>query len=819
MQERARCQPVYSRMDSLLSDLRFAARALLLRPGFSALAVVTLAIGIGVNAVAFSALNALLFKPFRFPAVEALGWIMTRSPGNAHALSSLPDYEDLARSARTLDAVAAEGRMPLSFHDGTRTRQVWGLLVSGNYLTTLGAAPEIGRVFTDADRSASDVPVVVSARFWSNELGGGDTIAGRTITLNGRIASIVGVVRDGFQGPGGFYEPDVWLPLDRMQVLSLPKRLFERSQPWLTVVGRLAAGVSSAQAGAELQSIASQSVAVQAGADSQRTLSFAPMSEGAPELRPIARLAWLGLAIVLLVLLIACFNVAALLLARAADRQRDISVRTALGATRSRIIRQFALEGAMLALVSGAAAIVVAAWSADLLSAFSLPSPIPQRLHFGLDRRLIGFTAMLVVFAGIVPALLPALQATRVNLVASIRMENALGPRPSLMRNAFMVAQIAGSTLFLTAALLFLRGFLAQSSTDPGFETSHLLVLELKPSDFAYDAAHSKRFFANLVERVAALPGVERVAIGDRVPFYVGYPKVTKVSAGGPDCATAECRDVLVYGVGAGYMSALGVPLVSGHDFTPQTVTSNDAIILSHNLATRLFPDRPAVGEWVREASGGRQLRVIGVARDVTHRSFGETPREDVYRPILASEFADTVTLVVRTFGEPGLLVANIQDQVRALDASLPPGSVKTMEKRMEMPLWPARTAAGFLGVCGALALTLATVGLFGLTYMTVSQRTREFGIRTALGATPRRVVVLLLREGVALALPGVLIGLAGAAVATRFVSASIFGVSAADPSTYAASAIVQCGVAMLACLLPALRATRADPILALRAE
>ena len=258
-------------MDSLLSDLRFAARALLLRPGFSALAVVTLAIGIGVNAVAFSALNALL-KPFRFPAVEALGWIMTRSPGNAHALSSLPDYEDLARSARTLDAVAAEGRMPLSFHDGTRTRQVWGLLVSGNYLTTLGAAPEIGRVFTDADRSASDVPVVVSARFWSNELGGGDTIAGRTITLNGRIASIVGVVRDGFQGPGGFYEPDVWLPLDRMQVLSLPKRLFERSQPWLTVVGRLAAGVSSAQAGAELQSIASQSVAVQAGADSQRTL-------------------------------------------------------------------------------------------------------------------------------------------------------------------------------------------------------------------------------------------------------------------------------------------------------------------------------------------------------------------------------------------------------------------------------------------------------------------------------------------------------------------------------------------------------------------
>ena len=806
-------------MDSVLSDLRFAARALLVRPGFSALAVLTLAIGIGVNAVAFSALNALLYKPFRFPGVEALGWIMNRSPGNPHALSSLADYEDLARSARSFDAVAAEGRMPLSFHDGTRTRQVWGLLVSGNYLTTLGATPEIGRVFTDADRIAPDVPVVVSARFWINELGGGDSIAGRTITLSGRIASIVGVVRDGFQGPGGLYEPDVWVPLDRMQVLGLPERLFERSQPWLTVVGRLAKGVATSQARAELQSIASQSVPLQPGTESQRTLSFAPMSEGAPELRPIARLVWIGLAIVLLVLLIACFNVAALQLARTADRQRDISVRTALGATRSRIVRQFALEGVMLALVSGAAAMVVAAWSADLLSAFSLPSPIPQRLHLGLDRRLLGFTATLVIFAGIVPALLPALQATRVNLVASIRMESALGPRPSLMRNAFMVAQIAGSTLFLTAALLFLRGFLAQSSTDPGFETSHLLVLELKPSDFAYDATRSKSLFDNLVERAGTLPGVERVAIGDRVPFYVGYPKVTKVSAGAADCATAACRDVFVYGVGAGYMSALGVPLVSGHDFTSETVTSNDAIIISHNLATRLFPDRPAVGEWVREASGGRQLRVIGVARDVTHHSFGETPREYVYRPILASEYADTVTVVVRTFGEPGVLASNLQDQVRALDASLPPGSVKTMEQRMEMPLWPARTAAGFLGVCGTLALTLATVGLFGLTYMTVSQRTREFGIRAALGATPRRVVSLLLREGVVLALPGVALGLACAAIAMRFVSSALFGVSPADPSTYAASAIVQCGVAMLACLLPAVRATRADPMCALRTE
>ena len=508
-------------MDSLLSDLRFAVRSLLARPGFAALAVLTLAIGIGVNAVAFSALNALLFKPSRFPGAETLGWIMTRAPGNAYGLSSLPDYQDLARNVRAFESVAAEGRMPLSLLEGKRARQVWGLVVSGNYLSTLRATPAIGRIFTDADRTSTDVPAIVSARFWS-ELGGGPSVAGRTLTLNGRIVSIVGVLPDGFQGPGGLYEPDLWIPLDRLQVLNMPARLLERGEPWLTVVGRLAPGVTAAQAGGDLQGVATGLAAAHPDTTRQRSLVFAPMVDGNPEVRSLAPYGWMALGVVGVVLLIACFNVAALLLARASDRQREIGVRTALGASRSRIIRQFAVEGLLLAVASGAAAIVVAGWSADLLSAFSLPSPIPQRLHIGVDHRLIGFTVLLVAFAGIVPALLPALQATRINLVASMRMETALGPRRSRWRNVFMVAQIAGATLFLTTALLFLRSFWTQAGTNPGFDTAHLVVLELKPSDFNYDAARSRVLFEHLVERVRALPGVDRVALGDRAPFYVG---------------------------------------------------------------------------------------------------------------------------------------------------------------------------------------------------------------------------------------------------------------------------------------------------------
>ncbi len=650
-------------------------------------------------------------------------------------------------------------------------------------------------------------------------MGGGSSLAGRTLTLNGRVASVIGVLPDAFQGPGGLFEPDLWVPLDAMRVLQMPARLLDRNEHWLTVVGRLAPGVTPTQAAADLQSIANVLVAQTNPQARPRTMTFAPMAEGAPELRAIAQIAWIGLAIVGIVLLIACFNVAALLLARAADRQREIGVRTALGASRARIMRQFAVEGLILALVSGAAAVVVAGWSADLLAAFSLPSPIPQRLHIAADRRLIAFTALLVVCAGVLPTLLPALQATRGNLVASMRMDNLLGPRRARLRSAFMVAQIAGSTLFLTAALLFLRSFLTQAQSNPGFETSHALALELKPSDYGYDAVRSRALFDNLLERVRAMSGVERAAIGDRIPFYVGFPKVTKVAADGSDCSAIECPNVFVYGIGDGYMAALGVPLIAGTELTSRDVGAGDSVIVSHKLASRLWPGRSGVGEWLRDARSGKRQRVVGVAADVVHGRFGEAPREVVYRPIAAGEFNDSVTLVVRSSGDPADLLAAVQGQVRTLDATLPPGSAKTMAQRMEMPLWPSRTAAGFLGVCGTLALILATVGLFGLTYLTVSQRTREFGVRAALGATPGRVLNLVLREGLWLILPGVLLGLAGAAVAGRLASSTLFGVSPADPSTYAMSALLQTAVAMLACLLPAYRATKADPMLALRAD
>ena len=482
-------------MDSFRQDLKYAIRALLHRPWFSALAVLTLAVGIGVNAVAYSAINALLRKPMRFPGAEQLGWIQTTGGTSPYNQTSLPDYRDLARENRTFEGIIAEARLPLSLAADGPAEQVWSLVVSANYMETMRARPIIGRTLTVSDGGSSDLAVVVSERFWKDRLNGGESIAGRALSLNGNLFSIVGVLPEGFQGPGGLYEPDLWLPLEKLPLLKLSPTLTDRQTPWLTVAGRLKDGVTEAQAQADLRGIMEQLAQAHPSTNTGRSVSFLPVMNGVPELRRIAQLAWVGLAVVGIVLLIACFNVAGLLLARAAERQREIGVRTALGATRGRILRQLVVEGVLLAVVSGAAALLLAAWSADLLSAFSLPSPIPQRLHFVLDARIIGFTLALVALAGVLPALIPALQASRSDVRQVMGSQPVIGVRRSRIRNLFVLAQVAGSTLFLAAALLFVRSFWNAASFTPGFDVDHTLVLELNSASFGYDAERAQGLF------------------------------------------------------------------------------------------------------------------------------------------------------------------------------------------------------------------------------------------------------------------------------------------------------------------------------------
>ena len=807
-------------MDSLRQDLKYAIRALWHRPWFSVLAVLTLAVGIGVNAVAYSAINALLRKPMRFPGAEQLGWIQTTGGTSPYNHTSLPDYRDLARETRTFEAIIAEARLPLSLVADGPAEQVWSLVVSANYMETMRARPIIGRTLTISDGGSSDLAVVVSERFWKDHLDGGESIAGRTLSLNGSLFSIVGILPEGFQGPGGLYEPDLWLPLEKLPLLKLSPTLTDRQTPWLTVAGRLKDGVTEAQAQADLRGVMEQLAQAHPSTNTGRSVSFLPVMNGVPELRRIAQLAWVGLAVVGIVLLIACFNVAGLLLARATERQREIGVRTALGATRGRILRQLLVEGLLLAAVSGAAALLLAAWSADLLSAFSLPSPIPQRLHFVLDARIIGFTLALVALAGVLPALIPALQASRSDVRGVMGSQPVIGVRRSRIRNLFVLAQVAGSTLFLAAALLFVRSFWNAASFTPGFDVDHTLVLELNSGSFGYDAERAQGLFGSLVERLRAVSGIDAVALADRAPLSVGFPKTVDVAGDLDECSGPRCRSAIEFGISADHFAALGLPLRAGRELTEQEVRANaPVVVVGEGMAQTLWPEGNPVGQSLRVGRERRLVEVVGVAADVRDMFPAGTVRSYLYRPLRAGAYADRVAVIVKTSGDPAPFVSIVRQQVQAIDPTLPATAISTTRERMKLPSWPARTAAGFLLICGALALGLATVGLFGVTFYTVSQRTREFGVRVALGATPGRLMGLVLREGLMLTVPGVIAGIAGALLALRLASRMLIGIGPADPSTYLVTAALQTAVALFACALPAMKAMRADPMRALRVE
>jgi predicted permease len=688
--------------------------------------------------------------------------------------------------------------------------------VSRDYFRVLGSRAAAGRLIDRSDAARGDLVAVVSHRFWRDRLGA-ESIAGRTLTIAGRSVPVIGVLPDGFQGPGGLFAPDVWLPLEHADTLGLPRRLLTQQEPWLTVVGRLAGGVTPAQAEADLAALASRLPAPADPKDArERRLGFFAMRDGHPEVRGLAPYVWIAMAVIGIVLLIACFNVAALLLARAAERQREIGIRTALGAGRWRIVRQLVTEGIVLAVLGGCAALAAAAWSGRLLAAFSLPAPIPQRLDLQVDARIILFTAMVALAAGVLPALLPALQATRRDLVRSMRIGGAGDRRRSRARAAFVTAQIAGSTLFLAVALLFVRSFWNASAVDLGFDPAGLVVAELRPATYGFEGDRAASFARDLVARVAAAPGTI-AAVADGVPYSVGYPRTQTVSTATLDCAVQECKPIRVYSVGRGHFDALGLPLEAGRDFSEAELTSSGAVVVNAALAAKLWPGQTAIGQVVRLGTERTPASVVGVAGNVTPGYSSQPPAPAFYVPIGRGGFDNGFTLLARTRGSEATTIAAVRDAVHAIAPSMPVSSLTTMTGRLALPMWPRRTAAGFFLTCGALALLLATVGLFGVTYFAVRQRTREFGVRIALGARGSDVVRQVLGEGVRLAVPGALAGLALAAIAGRLLARTLLGVSPIDPASFGGAAAIEIAVALLACAIPARRAAQADPIVALR--
>lgn len=803
-------------MTTLLQDLRLAFRQLRRRPAFTAAAVLTLAIGMGVNTVAFSVVNGLLFKGFATQAAAGVGRIATTHGGDESGYASLREYERFAEATRGALDLAAEGRLSMAWrHDGT-TETAWVLGVSPNYFPMVAADVIAGQLRVERVRDGSSA-VVIGERFWREKLGSAP-LAGLMLRLNDTDVSVAGVIAESFTGPAGLYSPDVWLPLDNLALFRPSPALQKRDTRWLFLIGTLQEGATPAQVQGHVDAAATMMARDWPETHKARGAQFRMLGDGNSERRGLSTASAVAMGIIGLILLLACFNVANLLLARAVERERDMGIRTALGANPGRLMRLVVTEGFVLAAVSGALALVLAWWTQSLVSAFAMPVEEPQHVDLTPDRTVVGFILALIIIAGVLPGLWPAMAAARVNVsrVLGSQGADAAGGRPSRLRRGLVGAQIAGSTAFLAVAALFIQLYAGLSTVVLGFARDNLVVAELDPASHGYPADRAERYADTLVDRVRALPGVVDVAVADRVPFFIGFERRTPVWPAGGTCEADSCPQYATYAVGPGYFRTMGIPLLEGREF--ERGRDGMGVVINQAFARKLWPGGGGLGETLQVGTEGRSLTVIGITAKTHVRSL-DREGPTLFMPIAPAQFEGALTVVARTAAAPASLVRSFVVAAHAVDPNVSMQAVKTMEQRMAVQLWPFRTLSAMFSICAGLAVILATVGLVGVVMHAVSRRTREFGVRVSVGATPRDLVTDVLKSSTALLVPGLIAGLILAAAAARLTQAIFVGVNVLNPSLYLGVALAQCAIVIVACMGPAVRASRVDPLVALRAD
>lgn len=803
-------------MSTLRHDLRIAFRHLARRPAFTATAVLTLAIGMGVNTVAFTVVNALLFKDSAVSGHPDVGRVLVTPGGDEGGYGSLPDYQRFAEATRGSLDLAAEGRSSLAWrHDGS-SETAWVLFVSPNYFSMMDAPVIAGQQVVGRANGGAPT-VVIGERFWREKLGA-RSLAGLTIRLNNTDVSVAGVIAGKFTGPAGIYSPDVWLPLDDVARFGSSAELLARDTRWLFFFGRLAPDASVAAVQGHLDTAAAAMARDWPDTHRERGARFRMLSEGNSERRGLATAAAIGMGLIGLVLLLACFNVANLLLARAVERERDMGIRTALGARPSRLLRLVVTEGFVIATLAGLLSLVLAWWTQSLVSTFAIPIEQPQHLDFTPDLTVVGFIALIVVIAGVLPGLWPAISAARVDVLRVLGSQggNAAGGRPSPLRRWLVGAQIAGSTAFLALAVLLIQSFSYLGDAPLGFARDRLVVAEFHPASNGYDGDASRRYVEAVIERVQALPGVAGAAVIDRAPFFIGFERETLVWPDGGVCEAATCPKVATLAAGPSYFETMGIGMVAGRGFAQGDAAA--VVVINGTLARQRWADGRGLGETLRIGERGTTVTVVGIT--ALHHARGlDRERPTIYFPIGREQFERGLTVVARTTEAPAPMVASIAEAFRAVDSNISVFAVKTMEQRLAVQLWPFRTVSWLFSICGSLALILGTVGLASVIIHAVNQRWREFGVRVAVGATPRDLIADVLRSAGRLLVPGLLVGLVLAAGLARLAQVALIGVNALNPLSYLAVALLQCATVGLACLAPALRAARVDPLVALRAE
>jgi putative ABC transport system permease protein len=825
-------------METLWQDIRYAFRMLVKNPGFSAIAILSLALGIGANTTIFTVVNAILLHPLPVKDISRLvqlDTVDTKTRVTAANVTKLgmsyPNYQDYARQSEVFSGlVGIAGPLPFTWSGGSEPKQVLGQLVTANYFEVLGLTPAVGRFFLhdeDSKPGGNNV-VVLSYALWVNKFGSDPNVTGKVMTLNATPYTVIGVGPRGFKGTFIFGNAeDVWVPVSMYpQVLAgfFKDNFNDRRFLATTVFGRLKDGVSIPAAEASLKTIASQLEKAFPKDNASRSVALTPLADAAVGVNNRAQLVLAGglmMAIVGVVLLIACVNVANLLLAQAARREKEMSLRAALGAGRGRVVRQLLTESLVLALVAGVVGIAIAYGGRALLWSFRPPFILDGDVDIAFDSHVLFFTLGVSLLTAVVIGLAPAIKVARPNLIEVLKT-GGRGGSVSWARNRFrsllVVAEIALALVALVGAGLFVRSMQNAQRVETGFESKNLFVFAFDLGALHYDEDRGQQYFRAAIDRAQASPGVAAATIAGNFPLGGGFSRT--VFPEGQDEATGY-RGTLTQlnDIAPNFFKTLRIPLVSGREFTDSDRKDTTLVaIVSEAMAKQFWPNENAVGKRFH-FFGDKNLReVVGVAHDTVVNNIGEEPQPLAYLP-LTQDYSPAATMQVRTTGKPENVISTVRGQVQSLDNNLALTNWNTIGELLDQGLWAPRMGAALLAVFGLIALILAVIGVYGVLSYSVSQQTREIGIRMAMGAQTGSVTNLVVRQGMRLAIIGLVLGLVAAFAAMRLLSSLLFGVSAHDPLIFGGVTLVLATAAALACYIPARKAARVDPLVALRYE
>jgi predicted permease len=814
---------------SLLKDIRYAIRGLVKRPGFVAIAVITLALGIGANTAIFSLVNTVLLRSLPVQNPNEIVAVAVRGKDDSMSAFSYPNYKDFRDRNDVLSGLLLYRFVPLSLSRGSANERVWGYEVTGNYFDVLNVKAFQGRTFLpEEDQTKLSHPVViVSYDSWQRRFGGDPNLVGKDLLINNHQFRVIGIAPQGFKGTEFIYSPEIFVTVSMMEWAEPGATwLDDRASKNLFAVGRLKSGVSARQAEASLNLLSQQLGKEYPDTNEGQSIRLTPPGFILPDLRgAVVSFSWVMMAAVGLVLLVTCTNLAGLLLARATDRRKEIAIRLAMGANRLRLIRQLLTESVLLSFIGGTVGLLLALWIIKVLLAMKPPIDFPLALDVAVDWRVLFFSLSVSVVAGAIFGLAPALQATRPNILGTLKDTAAQGGAArTRLRSVLVVAQIAISLMVLIAAGLVVRTLQQLQTMNPGFDTQNALTMSFDLGLQGYDEARGQQFYHQLVERVQSLPGVESAAVSSYIPLSLNYNSRNAYIEGKP-AERGENAPIAMNGeAGPGYFKTMRTPVLQGREFTEEDQAKSERVaMVNETFVRRFLPELRTSGEALGrrfsfQGPGGPFVRIVGIVKDGKYFNIAEDPRPFVWTP-MSQDYSAQGILIVRSKGSPASLFASVRNEVQAVDPNLPLFDVKTLNEHMRLALFPAKVAATVLGVFGLVALMLSAIGVYGITSYAVAQRTHEIGVRLALGAQLSDVLRLVLRHGLKLTMIGAAIGLFGAYLATRAITSVLYGVSATDPLTFGGVSVLLIGVALVACYVPARRATTVDPLVALRNE